>query len=128
MRMFSKNILVVDDDRLICWGLEQVISARNLHVTTVNSGKDAIFEIYNVPYNSVFLDVHLPDINGMEVLEEIRKVAPETKVVIMTGDDTDDYRQKALRGGASHLIKKPFNIPEIEHIIDGMLSNGGDQA
>lgn len=126
--MFSKNILVVDDDRLICWGLEQVITARNLHVTTVNNGRDAIFEIYNVPYNSVFLDVHLPDINGMEVLEEIRRVAPKTKVVIMTGDDTDDYRQKALTRGASHLIKKPFNIPEIEHIIDGIFSSSKEQV
>lgn len=119
-RMFSKNILVVDDDRLICWGLERLISARNFHVTTVNNGKDAIFEIYNVPYRSVFLDIHLPDINGMEVLHEIKRVAPETKVVVMTADDTDDYHQRALNGGASHLIRKPFNIPEIEHIIDGI--------
>ena len=126
--MFSKNILVVDDDKLICWGLEQVISARNLRVTTVNNGKDAIFEIYNVPYNSVFLDVHLPDISGMEVLQEIKKVAPETKVVIMTGDDSDDNRQKAFTGGASHLIKKPFNIPEIENIIDGIFSKSNSQA
>ena len=126
--MFSKNILVVDDDKLICWGLEQVITARNLHVTSVNTGKDAIFEIYNVPYNSVFLDVHLPDISGIEVLEEIKKVAPHTKVVIMTGDDSDDYRQKAFTGGASHLIKKPLNIPEIEHIIDGMFSKSSSQV
>jgi DNA-binding NtrC family response regulator len=126
--VFCRNILVVDDDKLICWGLEQVISARNLHVTTVNNGRDAIFEIYNVPYNSVFLDVHLPDISGMEVLQEIRKVAPETQVVIMTGDDSDDNLKEAFRGGASHLIKKPFNIPEIEHIIDGMFSRSNSQA
>lgn len=120
--MLSKNILVVDDDRLICWGLEKVISARNLPVTTVNNGKDAIFEIYNVQYNSVFLDIHLPDINGIEVLQEIKKVAPDTKVVVMTADDTNENRQKALDGGASLLIKKPFNIPEIENILDGFLA------
>ncbi len=118
--MVCKNILVVDDDRLICWGLERLISARNFHVTTVNNGKDAIFEIYNVPYNSVFLDVNLPDISGIDVLKEIKKVAPETKVVVMTADDLDDYRQEALNGGAAQLIRKPFNVPEIEHIIDGI--------
>lgn len=122
--MLINNVLVVDDDRLICWGLEKLISARNFHVTTVNNGKDAIFEIYNVPYTSVFLDINLPDISGMEVLHEIKKVAPETKVVIMTADDTHDYKQQALNGGAAHLIRKPFNIPEIEHIIDGISANG----
>jgi DNA-binding NtrC family response regulator len=121
--MFKNNILVVDDDRLICWGLEKLISARDFHVTTVNNWKDAIFEIYNVPYASVFLDINLPDINGMEVLHEIKKVAPGTKVVVMTADDTLDYKQQAL-DGAAHLLRKPFNIPEIEHIIDSISGNG----
>jgi DNA-binding NtrC family response regulator len=122
--MFKNNILVVDDDRLICWGLERLISARHFHVTTVNNWKDAIFEIYNVPYTSVFLDLNLPDINGIEVLHEIKKMAPETKVVVMTADDTHDYKQQALDGGAAHLLRKPFNIPDIEHIIDSISSSG----
>jgi len=110
--------LVVDDDRLICWGLERVISAKNFHVTTVNTGKDAIFEIYNVAYHSVFLDVHLPDISGFDVLKEIKKVAPDTHVVVMTADDNEENRSKALNGGASQLIAKPFNMPEIEQVIE----------
>jgi two-component system response regulator (stage 0 sporulation protein F) len=103
-----------------------LISARNFHVTTVNSGRDAISEISHAPYNSVFLDIHLPDINGIEVLQEIKKVAPETKVVVMTADDVGDYQQAALDGGALRIIKKPFNVPDIEHIIDGISGNGQD--
>lgn len=120
--MFGKDVLVVDDDKLICWGLEKLISSRNLRVTTVMNGKDAIFEIYNVPYNSVFLDINLPDISGIDVLYEIKKVAPDTKVVIMTAEDTHENRQQAMAGGAFQLIKKPFNVPDIENVLEGIFS------
>jgi CheY-like chemotaxis protein len=51
----NQNILVVDDNRLICWGLEKVISAQNLLVTTVNNGKDAISEVCNTPNPAITL-------------------------------------------------------------------------
>jgi DNA-binding NtrC family response regulator len=113
----NQNILVVDDNRLICWGLEKVISAQNLLVTTVNNGKDAISEVCNTTYCTVFLDIKLPDISGLEVLSEIRKISPATKVVMMTADNTEANKKKAMEIGAYHFIGKPFGIPEIKEVL-----------
>jgi DNA-binding NtrC family response regulator len=113
----NQNILVVDDNRLTCWGLEKVISSQNLFVTTVTNGRDAISEICNTSYCSVFLDINLPDISGLEVLREIKRISPETKVIMMTADNTEDNKKKAMEIGAYHFMGKPFTIPEIKDIL-----------
>ncbi len=119
-----KNILVVDDNKLTCWGLEKVISSQDLLVTTVNNGSDAISEIRNTEYSSVFLDINLPDISGLEVLREIMKSSPATKVIIMTADNTEDNRKKAMEIGAFHFIGKPFSIPEIKDVLQNVIGAG----
>jgi DNA-binding NtrC family response regulator len=115
-------VLVVDDNKLTCWGLEKVISAQDLLVSTVNNGRDAIAEIGNTPFGTVFLDINLPDINGLEVLREIKKISPDTRVIIMTADNTEENRKKAMESGAAHFIGKPFSIPEIRQVLQDMLS------
>ena len=117
----NQNILVVDDNKLTCWGLEKVISAQNMFVTTVNNGRDAISEIFNTPYGSVFLDINLPDISGLEVLREIKRISPDTKVIMMTADNTEDNRKKAMEMGAYQFIGKPFSIPEIREVLQDII-------
>ncbi len=119
-----ESILVVDDNRLTCWGLEKVISAQDLLVTTVTNGRDAISEIGTTSYCSVFLDINLPDISGFEVLTEIKKVSPDTKVIMMTADNTDYNREKAMQLGAAHFIGKPFSIPEIRQVLQDIVKTG----
>jgi two-component system response regulator HydG len=125
----NKNVLVVDDDRLICWALERLSSAHDCSITSVNSGEEAIAALSRTPFEVVFLDVHLPDANGLELLQEVKRISPETKVAIMTADSSETVRKEALLGGAAHFIGKPFSIPEIRKIIDSVLNepleNGG---
>jgi two-component system, NtrC family, response regulator HydG len=118
--MHQPRVLIVDDNKLTCWGLEKVCSGNKFLVTTVNNGQEAISEINSTPFSLVFLDINLPDINGLEVLHEIKKVSPQTKVVIMTADNADDNKKKALEEGAFHFIGKPFSIPEITEVIHGI--------
>jgi DNA-binding response OmpR family regulator len=118
------NILVVDDNRLTCWGLEKVISAQNLLVSAVNNGRDALSEVRNTPYYAVFLDINLPDISGFEVLSEIKKMSPGTKVIMMTADNTDDNRKKATELGAALFMGKPFSIPEIRQVLQDIVNTG----
>jgi len=118
----TPNILIVDDNRLTCWGLERVFSSGDYLVTVVNNGKDAISEISDRHFSSVFLDINLPDISGLEVLHEIKRVSPQTKVVVMTADNSNDNKQKALEEGAFYFIGKPFSIPEIKEVISSICS------
>ncbi len=116
----TKNILIVDDDHLICWGLEKILSRENCRVTSVNNGADAISEISNFPYGSVFLDINLPDASGLDMISRIRELSPDTKVVILTGNDTDQNREKAFEEGAFDFIAKPFDLSDIKKIIERM--------
>ncbi|MBI5675417.1 MAG: response regulator [Nitrospirae bacterium] len=116
------NILIVDDCDLLCLGLKRMISAPNLNISVVKNGNDALSALRSSNFHSVFLDVNLPDINGIEVLKELKRMSPHTKVVVMTANTTEDYRQKALEGGAFHFIGKPFEAGEIHSVIQNILS------
>ena len=117
----NRSVLIVDDDKLTCWGLEKMMSPYNLLVTSVTNGTDAIAEVLTRPFNSVFLDINLPDVSGFDVLKEIRNRTPETKVVVITADGSDDNRRRALEEGAFHFIGKPFTVKEIRETLESCL-------
>jgi DNA-binding NtrC family response regulator len=117
----NRSVLIVDDDKLTCWGLEKMMSSRNLLITSVSNGRDAISEVGSRSFNSVFLDINLPDVSGFDVMREIRTYAPDTKVVVMTADGSDANRRKALEEGAFHFIGKPFSVKEIRGLLDECL-------
>jgi DNA-binding NtrC family response regulator len=119
--MSARSVLIVDDDRLTCWGLERIMSSQNLLVSSVSNGQDALAEMHHTSFGSVFLDINLPDISGFEVLKEIRKLSPTTKVVVISADDTVENKQRALDEGAFHFIGKPFSVPEIKEVINSCL-------
>jgi DNA-binding NtrC family response regulator len=117
----NNKILIVDDDNLICWGLQKLFFSRGLIVTIAYTGKNAISELNTMPYCLVFLDVHLPDADGMEILKYIKRLSPQTKVILMTGDDSESNRQKALQEGAFSFVAKPFEIRELISLINGLI-------
>lgn len=122
--MTPETILIVDDDKLTCWGLEKIMSvSHNLLVTSVSNGADAISEVGSRTFNTVFLDINLPDISGFDVLREIRSRAPGTKVVVMTADGSESNRQRAIEEGAFHFVGKPFSVKEIRGVLDECLGN-----
>lgn len=128
--MMTENlyILIVDDDKLMRWGLEKAVSGRNHIVTSVSNGTDALLEIRAMHYHWVFLDINLPDLNGFEVLREIVRTSPETIVIVITADNTEDNRQKAMTGGAFGFIGKPFGIPEIREVMESGRRTRADEA
>jgi DNA-binding response OmpR family regulator len=118
------SILVVDDNRLICWGLKKVVSAQGLSVTTVITGGDAIAEVCKISYDAVFVDINLPDISGFELLRKIKDLSPGTRVIMMTADNTDDNRRKAMESGAARFMGKPFSNHEIREVLRDVVGIG----
>lgn len=112
-----RKILVVDDDPLILLLLERTIKRNSLEVTTVQSGGEALSEVNNYFYNVCFLDVHLPDINGIEVMRKIKTVSPKTRVIIMTCDDLGDDDKKEIEHNAYEFIPKPFDLLQIRTLV-----------
>ncbi len=112
------NILVMDDEEEICKIFINWLSAKGHRVKSALTGREAIELVKNEYFNVAFLDIIMPGIPGNIVLEEIKKLSPETKVVMITGKLMNDYLLNKLRQkGASGCIQKPFGIEKIKEAL-----------
>jgi DNA-binding NtrC family response regulator len=107
--MNSMKVLIVDDNELVCWGLGKTLSRWNIVHHAVGDGKNALSEVRGTFYDLVFLDIHLPDANGLDLMPEIRRISPDTKVVIISSDGSEDNIRRALAAGALRFMEKPYD-------------------
>lgn len=112
------DVLVVDDEPLICWALKRRFSVRHMSVHVVGNCGDALARLREKPYGLVLLDIHLPDGDGLDLLPEIRAISPDTRVIVISADATEQNRRRALSGGAIQFIEKPFNINDITRMVE----------
>lgn len=111
-----KSILIVDDESLILYGLAKSLHDGSTAVATAASGEAALHEVSSHPYDLCFLDIHLPDANGVDVMKRIKEISPRTKVAIMTGRQLDDDTKKEIEKNAYCFIAKPFDLSQVKVI------------
>jgi DNA-binding response OmpR family regulator len=115
------NILVVDDDRLTGWAIGKGLAEQQLPFRVVTTGTEAREAFRSNRFDLVFLDLNLPDADGIELLGEIREISPGTRVVIVTGDVTDENREAARKAGADRFVEKPFDLALIRFLASTLL-------
>lgn len=113
-----KNILVVDDEESLRWVLKKGLEKRGYNVHTAENGRTALSFLSKNEYLLIFLDIFLPDINGLKLLEDIKKEREDIVVVIMTAQGTMKSTIEAMQKGAYDYITKPFDMEEIYLLID----------
>ncbi len=111
------RILVADDDPIIRKLLLEVLTSDAHQVTVTENGLEALKEAQKQPFELIFLDVHMPIMNGLETLISIRKLYPEMAVAMMDSYPDQLVRQ-AQREGALTCIHKPFDLKEIRKVIE----------
>ncbi|HKJ05778.1 MAG TPA: sigma-54 dependent transcriptional regulator [Geopsychrobacteraceae bacterium] len=111
------KILVVDDEHLIRWSLEQNLKKQGYDVLACGSGEEALRLAQEESPDLVLLDIQLPDINGVEVLERIRDIDEEMIVIMVTAIGVLETAVRAMRTGAYDYINKPFNLDELAIVI-----------
>ena len=116
-----KRILVVDDEQLLLQGLETVLQSDSTVVRTVETGGGALAEIASSAYHLCFLDVFLPDIDGVEVLKRIKVLSPKTKVIIMTAGIITDGMKESIEKNAYMFIPKPFDLLQVRMLVKMIL-------
>ncbi len=122
--MRRHKILVVDDEHLIRWSLEQNLKKQGYEVMTAGSGEDALKMVREDTPDLVLLDIQLPGINGLEVLEKIKDMEEEIIVIMVTALGVLETAVKAMRMGAYDYINKPFNLDELAIVIKKALEAG----
>lgn len=119
--MTSMKVLIVDDNKLVCLGLGRTLGRRNIVHHAVESGENALTEIRGTFYDLVFLDIHLPDANGLDLMQEIRRISPDTKIVILSSDGSESNVRRALAADALRFMEKPFDTAEVMEALEAAL-------
>lgn len=115
--MKRNKILVVDDEHLIRWSLEQNLKKQGYDVVTAGNGEDALRIAREEQPDLVLLDIQLPGISGIEVLEKLKELEEEILVIMVTAHGGLDIAVNAMRLGAYDYVSKPFNLDELSIII-----------
>jgi two-component system, NtrC family, nitrogen regulation response regulator GlnG len=111
--MADERILVVDDEESIRWVLTRGLARRGWKVQSAENAHLALRRLAEQDYALVFLDVRLPDIDGLTLLEQIRTLASPPMVVVMTAQGTVDTAINAMKKGAYEYIIKPFDLEDV---------------
>jgi DNA-binding NtrC family response regulator len=114
------KILIVDDHQPFLNGMEKALKRYCGYageIKTVENGKKAIEEVSACFYEICFLDLNLPDVNGLDVMDKIHYISPGTKVVIMTAELLNGEVKMKVEKGASLFIPKPVELNDIRNFI-----------
>jgi DNA-binding NtrC family response regulator len=121
--MKLNKILVVDDEHLIRWSLEQNLKKQGYEVVTAGTGEDALQMAREQQPDLVLLDIQLPGISGIEVLEKIKEFDEDIIVIMLTAHGGLETAVNAMRLGAYDYVSKPFNLDELSIIVKKALEN-----
>jgi excisionase family DNA binding protein len=107
------RILVIDDDENIRSLFKDVLEGTGHLVTTASQSGQALAYLRSGEFDLAFLDLMLPDLNGAELFKQIKELAPDLPVTIITGYPDSDLMMKALEHGPLGAMKKPFDSGDI---------------
>ena len=110
-------ILVVDDSFTDRETLKTILEERGYGVVTASSGAEALAMVKEKRFDIIFLDVRLPDIDGVEFFEQVKAIDPEVAVIMMTGYSEAELMQKVISHGAYTCIYKPFNVDKVVSLV-----------
>ena len=117
MKRIDIKVLLVDDEVAFTRTLAQRLIMRDLRVIVAHDGEQALAKLKKDEPDVIVLDLNMPGMHGMDVLREIKKVCPDTQVIILTGHGTDKEEEEATKLGGFGFLKKPTDIETLEDEI-----------
>lgn len=124
------RILLVEDDPTTSKSIELMLSHANLNVYSTDMGEEGIDLAKLYDYDLILLDLNLPDMNGHEVLRQLRVARIDTPILILTGEDDTQSKIKGFGFGADDYMTKPFHRDELVARIHAIIrrSKGHSQS
>jgi len=112
------NILVVDDEPIVCKSCLRVLGPEGYSVSIVQRGREGVDKGISGEFDVVVLDLKMPDMDGMQVLEAIKEKQPEVEVIVITGYSAVSTAVKAMKLGAIDYLPKPFTPDELSVVVN----------
>ncbi len=110
---YAPEILIVDDEPRMCDSLKVLLSNEGYQTVSANSGNEALECLSRQDVDVVLLDMVMPDMSGLEIMDYINKQNSDTLVIVITGHGSEDSAIESLRRGAYDYLKKPFEFEEL---------------
>lgn len=117
------KILVIDDEKSLAKTLTSFLKELGHQVETAFTAVEGRERAVSFQPDIVLLDVHLPDILGLEILGQIKSKNPATAVIMITGSGTVKHAVEAMRKGAEDYLTKPLNLDELQLLLEKVISN-----
>jgi two-component system, NtrC family, response regulator HydG len=108
-----KRVLIVDDDRDMCSVVVEGLADRGYDAVGVSSSTEAVAKL-GEPFDAVVTDLRMPGVDGLELVAQSRKIAPDRPVIVMTAFSAVDTAVESIRRGAYHYLTKPFKLDELD--------------
>jgi len=112
------NVLVIDNEDVICKACHLVLTEKGHAVDYCKTGKSGLIAMARSRYDLVLLDMKLPDMDGMEILQSLKDEMPALCVIVMTGYSTLSNAVQAMKLGAADYLSKPFTDDELLQAVE----------
>jgi len=126
--MSSKHILLVEDEEHLLKTIQLNLELEGYTVSIANNGIEALKEFRKGEFNLIILDVMLPEMNGFDVCEQIRKENTTVPLLFLTAKGSSSDKIQGLKLGADDYLTKPFNLEELLLRVQILLKRGNLQA
>ena len=120
----ENRLLVVDDEDLFRNSLVKLLTMEGYSVLSASDGNEALGLIKENKFQLVITDLKMPGMNGMELIQEIQKLSPDTKVVIITAHGEWNTYLEAMERGAFEYLNKPINKDDLFYAVKRALLEG----
>jgi DNA-binding NtrC family response regulator len=118
----------MEDDLNVARGLEMILSEEGYEVNLAGTGELAMKAFKEKRFDLLVADLRLPDMNGMDVIKQVKEQEPETEVIVITGYGTTAKAVKAMKMGVHDFLPKPFTEDQIKTAINEALVSQDEEA
>src|SRR5687768_11420514 len=119
--MTRPAILIVDDEKGVQTSLQGILEDEGFNVQAVSSGEECLSLLTKKEFSVVLLDIWLPGMEGLEVLNQIRRVAPLTSVIMISGLASIEIAVRATKLGAFDFVEKPLSLEKTLLVVKNAL-------
>ncbi len=116
------RILIIEDDEEMRGLLKDALHDEGVQAESAENGSEAFRKLAREPFDLVITDVQMPGLTGLEILPGIKKLQPESLIIVMTAFGSEEVQRKSLDGGAAAYLEKPLHIDRLKQLIHEMAS------